>query len=144
MSQPDKPMIVIGTIGGDSHVVGVKLLAEMLQGAGYAVANLGAMVPPADFVKAAIETNAQIIMVSSLSGNAEYYCRDLRGMCEEAGLDKVILYVGGNITVGHAPWEEVEKRFLDLGFNRAFPPQSKGPAILDALAADLASARAVN
>jgi methylaspartate mutase sigma subunit len=139
VSQP-KPMIVIGTIGGDSHVVGVKLLGELLRTAGYGVTNLGAMVPPADFVKAAIETNAQIIMVSSLSGNAEYYCRDLRGMCDEAGLDRVILYVGGNITVGHAQWKEVEKRFLDMGFNRAFPPQSKGPVVLDALAADLAAA----
>lgn len=137
---PSESMIVIGTIGGDSHVVGVKLLGEMLQSAGYAVTNLGAMVPPPDFVKAAIETDARIIMVSSLSGNAEYYCRGLRGMCEEAGLDKVILYVGGNIAVGHAPWEEVEKRFLDMGFNRAFPPQSKGPVVLNALATDLAAA----
>lgn len=135
-------MVVIGTIGGDSHVVGVKILAEILREGKYQVTNLGAMVPPEEFIKAAIETDARVILVSSLSGNAEYYCRDFRGMCDEAGLEGILLYVGGNITIGHLPWSEVEKRFMDMGFDRAFPPQTKGEPVLSALREDLERARA--
>lgn len=133
-------MLVIGTIGGDSHVVGVKILGELLRNAGYQVTNLGAMVPPEDFVKAAIETDAKVLLVSSLSGNADYYCRDLRGMCDEAGLDGILLYLGGNIAVGHQAWPDVEKHFLALGFNRAFPPQTKAEPVLAALSEDLGRA----
>jgi methylaspartate mutase sigma subunit len=135
-------MVVIGTIGGDSHVVGVKILAEILREAKYQVTNLGAMVPPEDFIKAAIETNAHVILVSSLSGNAEFYCRDFRGMCDEAGLEGILLYVGGNITIGHLPWLEVEKRFVGMGFDRAFPPQTKRELVLSALQEDLTHSRA--
>jgi methylaspartate mutase sigma subunit len=139
VSQADvrAPRVVIGTIGGDSHVVGVKILGDILSRAGYQVTNLGAMAPAEDFIKAAIETDARIILVSSLSGNAEFYCRDLRGMCEEAGLENTLLYVGGNISIGHLPWPDVEKRFIDLRFNRAFPPQTKGNVLLAALRDDL-------
>ena len=146
MSQPDattrKPHAVIGCIGGDSHVVGVKILGEMLRQAGFEVAILGAMVPPEDFVNAAVETNADAILVSSLSGNAEFYCRGLREMCEEAGLSDVLLYVGGNISMGPVPWEQIEEVFRKLRFDRAFPPQSKPDLVIRLLNEDIARKRA--
>ena len=142
MSAPERPAsgptLVIGTIGGDSHIVGVKILGDVLRRAGFRVANLGAMVPPEDFVKAAIETDAKAILVSSLSGNAEFYCRDMRAMCEEAGLGDIFLYVGGNITMGHMPWPDIEARFKKMRFNRAFPPQTKPDLVIAALCEDLA------
>ncbi len=34
----------------------------------------------------------------------------------------ILLYVGGNIVVGKQPFEDVEKRFKNMGFDRVFPP----------------------
>ncbi len=133
--------LVIGSIGGDSHVVGVKILGEALRKAGFQVAILGAMVPPEDFIKAAIETDADAILVSSLSGNAEFYCRGMRSMCEEAGLPNMLLYVGGNISMGPLPWEEVEGTFKKLRFDRAFPPQTKPDVVIRLLTQDLEERR---
>ncbi len=135
------PHLVIGCIGGDSHVVGVKILGETLSKVGFSVAILGAMVPPEDFVHAAIEVNADAILVSSLSGNAEFYCRGLRDMCDEAGLSDILLYVGGNISMGPVPWDEVEEIFRKLRFDRAFPPQSKPDLVIRLLNEDIAQKR---
>jgi len=30
--------------------------------------------------------------------------------------------VGGNIVIGKQKFEDVEKRFIEMGFDRAFPP----------------------
>ena len=57
--------------------------------------------------------------------------------CIEAGLDNIILYVGGNIVVGKQDFKEVEQRFLDMGFNRVFPPGTKIESVLDIIAKDL-------
>ena len=46
----------------------------------------------------------------------------MREKCKEAGLNDIILYVGGNIVVGKQVWEEVEKRFKDMGFDRVYRP----------------------
>ena len=43
-------------------------------------------------------------------------------LCIEAGIGDILLYIGGNIVVGKQKFEDVEKRFLDMGFNRVFPP----------------------
>ena len=46
----------------------------------------------------------------------------MREKCEEAGLNDILLYVGGNIVVGKQDWEVVHKKFIDMGFNRVYPP----------------------
>ena len=32
------------------------------------------------------------------------------------------MFVGGNIVVGKQNFEDVEKRFIKMGFNKAYPP----------------------
>ena len=110
-----------------------------LEQAGYKVVALGALTPADEFIKAAVETNADAIMVSSLYGQGELDCRGFRDMCVEAGLDHILLYVGGNLVVGKQSWPEVEKRFLDMGFDRAAPPGTKIETVLAWLAQDFAS-----
>ena len=80
------------------------------------------MVSQDEFINAAIETNADAIIVSSLYGHGELDCRGMRDKCIEAGIGDILLYIGGNIVVGKQKFEDVEKRFLDMGFNRVFPP----------------------
>jgi methylaspartate mutase sigma subunit len=130
--------LVTGVIGADTHIVGNRILAMALEEAGYRVVSLGALTPANDFVRAAVETAADAILVSSLYGQGELDCRGFRDLCIEAGLDDILLYVGGNLVVGRQPWPEVERRFLDMGFDRAFPPGTRVEAALAALAADFA------
>ena len=117
-----KKTIVTGVIGADVHAVGNKILAFALGEAGFNIINLGVMVSQEEFVEAALETNADAIVVSSLYGHGEIDCNGLRDKCDEAGLTNIPLLAGGNLVVGKQDFVEVEKRFLAMGFTRAYPP----------------------
>ena len=131
--------LVTGVIGSDTHIVGNRILSMALEQAGYKVVALGALTPAADFIKAAIETDADAILVSSLYGQGELDCRGFRDQCVEAGLDDVLLYVGGNLVVGKQAWDEVEQRFRKMGFDRVAPPGARVETVLEWLAHDFAS-----
>ncbi len=135
----NKRTIVTGVIGADTHIVGNRVLSMALEKAGFKIVSLGALTPADEFVKAAIETAADAILVSSLYGQGELDCRGFRELCIEAGIDDILLYVGGNLVVGKQPWEEVEKRFIDMGFDRAFPPGTRTPDVVDVLDRDFAA-----
>jgi methylaspartate mutase sigma subunit len=117
-----KKTIVIGVIGSDCHAVGNKILEHAFTEAGFNVINIGVLSPQEDFINAAIETNAEAILVSSLYGHGELDCRGLREKCDEAGLKGILLYVGGNLVVGKQDWESVKQRFHDMGFDRVYAP----------------------
>lgn len=137
--QRSKITLVTGVIGADTHIVGNRILSMALEKDGFNVITLGALTPAEDFIKAAIETAADAILVSSLYGQGELDCRSLRDMCQESGLDDIVLYVGGNLVVGKQSWDDVEERFKDMGFNRAFPPGTRTPDVVDALDEDFAA-----
>ncbi len=127
----------MGVIGADCHAVGNKILEIAFRDAGFAVHNLGVMVPQEEFIAAAIETNAEALLISSLCGHAEIDCRGLRERCMEAGIGKILLYLGGNLTVGESDFAEVEEKFTAMGFDRVFPPGTMPEDGIDALHADL-------
>ena len=132
-------MLVTGVIGSDTHIVGNRILSLALEKAGFRVVSLGALTPAADFIKAAVETAADAILVSSLYGQGELDCRGFRDMCVEAGLDDILLYVGGNLVVGKRSWQETERTFLDMGFDRAFAPGTRTPDVIRLLNEDFAA-----
>ena len=132
-------VLVTGVIGSDTHIVGNRILSMALEAAGYKVIALGALTPAVDFVKAAVETAADAIMVSSLYGQGELDCRGFRDLCVEAGLDDILLYLGGNLVVGKQAWPEVERRFLDMGFDRAAPPGTRIETVIEWLGRDFAA-----
>jgi methylaspartate mutase sigma subunit len=129
-------MLVTGVIGSDTHIVGNRILSLALEKAGFRVVALGALTPAGDFIKAAIETAADAILVSSLYGQGELDCRGFRDMCIEAGLENILLYVGGNLVVGKRSWEETEQTFLAMGFDRVFPPGTRTPDVVRLLNED--------
>ncbi len=131
-----KQTLITGVIGSDTHIVGNRILSMALEDAGYHVVTLGALTPAEDFIKAAIETAADGIMVSSLYGQGELDCRGFRDMCIEAGLQDILLYVGGNLVVGKQDWEEVERKYLEMGFDRAFPPGTRTGDVTESLDSD--------
>lgn len=136
---PQRPRtIVTGVIGADTHIVGNRILSMALEKAGYRVVSLGALTPAPEFVKAAVETAADAILVSSLYGQGELDCRGFRELCIEGGLEGILLYVGGNLIVGKHPWKETEQLFLDMGFDRAAPPGTRIETVLAWLEEDFA------
>ncbi|NQU60902.1 MAG: methylaspartate mutase subunit S [Rhodospirillales bacterium] len=141
MNNPTRESItlVTGVIGADTHIVGNRILSMALEEAGFKVVALGALTPADEFVKAAIETAADGIMVSSLYGQGELDCRGFRELCIEAGLDGILLYVGGNLVVGKQSWEDVEQRFQDLGFDRAFANATRAEDVIEQLDKDFAA-----
>ena len=133
----DVKTVVIGVIGADVHAVGNKIMERILSDAGFKVVNVGVMASQDEFVHAAIETDASAIIVSSLYGHGELDCRGLREKCVEAGIGNILLYVGGNIVVGKQDFEEVKQRFLNMGFNRVYPPGTQVDEAIDDLRNDL-------
>jgi len=118
----EKINVVIGVIGADVHAVGNRIIDYAFTQAGFNVINLGVMVSQKEFMDAAIETNAKAIIVSSLYGHGELDCRGMGDMLKEAGLEDVLLYIGGNLVVGKSDFNEVEQLFKSMGFNRVYPP----------------------
>ena len=142
MTEASKGTLVTGVIGSDTHIVGNRILGRALEQAGFKTVALGALTPASEFVDAAIESNADAILVSSLYGQGELDCRGFRDLCTEAGLGDILLYVGGYLVVGEQPWESVERRFLDMGFDRVFPPGTRPDDVVGPLADDIARRRA--
>ncbi len=116
--------LVLGVIGADVHAVGNKILEIALTEAGFNVVNLGVLVSQKEFVEAALETNADAILVSSLYGHAEIDARGLREALIEAGIGDILMYIGGYLVVGNQDWSEVEAKFKQLGFDRVYPPST--------------------
>ncbi len=136
-TEEERPFtLVLGVIGFDCHSVGNKILDAFFSEKGFRVVNLGVMVTQDEFISAAIESGADAILVSSLYGHGEIDCEGFRGRCIERGIGDIILWVGGNLVVGKTPFEEVEKKFLAMGFDRVFPPDTD----LEAAAVDLREA----
>ncbi len=134
-----KGRVVTGVIGADVHVVGNRLLAMALERAGFKVINLGVLVSQEEFINAAVESNADALFISSLYGHAELDCHGLREKCIEAGLDDILIYVGGNVALGKQNWAEVEQRFLEMGIDRVFPPRTPPQVGIALLEQDLAA-----
>lgn len=129
--------IVIGVIGSDVHAVGNKIIEYTLEKEGYNVINIGVLSTQEEFINAAIESGAELILVSSLYGHGELDCRGLREKCIESGIGNILLYVGGNIVVGKQDFKDVERRFLDMGFDKAFPPNTPIERILPIIKEEL-------
>jgi methylaspartate mutase sigma subunit len=129
--------IVIGVIGEDVHVVGIRIMEHALKDAGFSVVSLGTQVSKEEFVKAALEEKADAIFVSSFSGHAESLAQSFRDTCAEAGLGDILLYIGGFLLLVEKPWEEVESKFKALGFDRVYPPGTSPETALEDLKTDI-------
>lgn len=122
MTETSKATLILGVIGADVHIVGARVLEYALSSAGFNVINLGIMVSQQEFIEAAIETNADAILVSSVYGHGEIDCRGFRDKCIEYGIGDIVLMAGGNLVVGKQDWPAVEQTFLGYGFDKVAPP----------------------
>ncbi len=114
--------VVTGVVGNDIHVVANRLIDLSLQARGYEVFNLGVNTYLEEFFDAVIETNADILLISSLNGEAEGWCREVNILKSKYGkmLDDVIFMIGGNLVVGSGDATDIVPRFQNYGFDLVF------------------------
>ena len=134
-----KGTVITGTIGVDAHIVGTRIVQYALEKAGFEVVPLGTFVSQEEFIRAAVETDADAIFISSIYGQAELDCVGLREKFIEAGLNDIILYLGGNIATEYKPetWRQIEKKFKAMGFDRVYPPGTTPSVAIKDLEKDL-------
>ncbi|MDR0863240.1 MAG: methylaspartate mutase subunit S [Oscillospiraceae bacterium] len=127
-----QPTVITGTVGVDSHVIGTKIISKVLRETGFKVVALGAQTAAEEFIKAAQETDADAVLITSLYGMAEMDLQGFRDKCVEAGLDDILLYIGGNLGVGKHDFADDVAKFTALGFNRVYPPSAPiTPSVID-------------
>jgi methylaspartate mutase sigma subunit len=111
--------VVTGVVGNDIHVVANRLIDISLQARGFEVFNLGVNTYLEEFIDAVVETDANVLLISSLNGEAEGWCRELQFLRAEYELKDVVFVIGGNLSVGEAS-EDLVPKYQSYGFDLVF------------------------
>jgi 5-methyltetrahydrofolate--homocysteine methyltransferase len=91
-----KGKCVFATVKGDLHDIGKKLVAMMMEGAGYEIVDLGVDVSPQQLVDAVKEHEPELLGMSAMLTTTMAYMNDTVKALEENGLmDKVGIMIGG-------------------------------------------------
>lgn len=88
--------VVVGTVQGDLHDIGKKIVAMMMEAAGFTVHDLGVTVPPEDFIAAIREHNPQIVGFSALlTTTMNMQWETLKAIAAEGLREDIKVFVGG-------------------------------------------------
>ena len=91
-----KGKVLIGTVKGDLHDIGKNLVAMMMEGAGFTIADLGVDVSPERFVQKAQELEPDIVAMSALLSTTMPAMPQTIEALRKAGIrDKVKVMIGG-------------------------------------------------
>ncbi len=112
--------IVTGVVGNDIHVVANRLIDISLQSRGFEVFNLGVNTYLEEFIDAVIETESKVLLISSLNGEAEGWCRELHKYRNHKSLKDVVFIIGGNLSVGEGTQSQIVPKFKEYGFDLVF------------------------
>jgi len=122
-----KIKVVMAKLGLDIHWRGVYLVAQFLKEAGMDVVYLGNKFP-AEIVEAAIEEDADVVGLSSLSGNHLSLGPIVVDMLREKGLNNVKTFMGGVMPPEHA--KRLEK---ELGVYKVYLPDTPMKEIIEGI-----------
>lgn len=93
---PSAGKVVIGTVKGDLHDIGKKLVIMMLESAGFQIIDLGVDISPENFVKAVKEHKPQIVGMSALLTTTMLHMKETIEVLAEEGLrNSVKVIIGG-------------------------------------------------
>ncbi len=112
--------VVTGVVGNDIHVVANRLIEISLKERGFEVFNLGVNTYLEEFIDAVIETDADLLLISSLNGEAEGWSRELLFHKSRFDLGNVLFAIGGNLSVGEATQEEIVPKYKAYGYDLVF------------------------
>ncbi len=88
--------IVVGTVQGDLHDIGKKIVAMMLEAAGFTVHDLGVSVPPEEFIASIKEHQPQIVGFSALlTTTMNMQWETIKAIKAEGLREQVKVFVGG-------------------------------------------------
>lgn len=94
--RPTGETMVLGTVEGDLHDIGRRIVGAVFTGAGFNVIDIGGNVSAGEFVRAAKEHNATVVGASAILSPVKPQCKVLNDALVQAGLrDRVIYVVGG-------------------------------------------------
>lgn len=111
-----KEKIVMATVGADAHVVGINMVKEAIEQAGYEVIFLRGMNLPETVAEVAAETNASAIGISNLLGlGVDLFPRVDKRLKELGIRDKVALFAGGRIGEKEEDHAMFEKKIKEEG-----------------------------
>ncbi len=119
-----KIRVVIAKPGLDGHDRGAKVIARALRDAGMEVIYTGLRQTPQQIVSAALQEDADVIGLSILSGAHNHICPEVVRLLKEAGLEDVMVVVGGII-----PDLDVA-RLAEIGITGVFRPGTPMQAII--------------
>ncbi len=122
-----KIKVVMAKLGLDIHWRGVYLVSQFMKEAGMDVVYLGNKFPT-EIVEAAIEEDADVVGLSSLSGNHLALGPIVVDMLREKGLDRVKVFMGGVMPPDHA--KRLEKEY---GVQKVFLPDTPMQEIIDGI-----------
>lgn len=129
--------LLIGSVGDDSHSIGMSLLEIAFREAGFFVKNIGIMNDLGDFFNHA--ENFNIIFISCMNGHVDLYLKDfplkLRKFNSRYG-DAKVWYLGGNLSVQEG-YESVIRKYRQMGFDFVSPKPISCRDIMDQLLKDL-------
>jgi len=113
--------VVTGVVGNDIHVVANRLIELSLNARGFEVFNLGVNTYLEEFFDAAVETNADVLLISSLNGEAEGWAREFKLIKSRyKTLDNLVMMIGGNLVVGTADADTIVPKYKNYGFDLVF------------------------
>ena len=113
--------VVTGVVGNDIHVVANRLIELSLNARGFEVFNLGVNTYLEEFFDAAVETQADVLLISSLNGEAEGWAREVKLLKSKyKTLDNIIMMIGGNLVVGTADADTIVPKYKNYGFDLVF------------------------
>jgi 5-methyltetrahydrofolate--homocysteine methyltransferase len=93
---PSRGRVVLGTVEGDLHDIGKRLVGMLLRGNGFTVVDLGVDVSAAAFAAAAGAEHADIVALSALlTTTTPQFGRVLEALSEAGQRERVAVMVGG-------------------------------------------------
>ena len=104
MSRPERPIrVLLAKLGLDSHTIGITVIAKALRDAGMEVIYTGLKQTPEMVVNAAIQEDADVIGISSLSAAHMRHVPRVAELLREQGAGDKLVIVGGVIPAEDAP-----------------------------------------
>lgn len=117
--------VLLAKPGLDGHDQGAKVVARALMDAGFEVIYTGLRQSPEAIVRAAQEEDVDVIGLSSLAGSHVPFCRKLKALLAQAGLEGKLWVIGGVIP------EQDHAELKRIGVHGIFPTGSGFGEIVD-------------
>jgi len=107
--------VLVAKPGLDGHDRGAKIVVHALIDAGFEVIYTGLRQPPEAVAQVALDEDVDVIGLSSMAGSHVPYCRRLKALMLEKGLEDKLWIIGGSIPMSD------QQALKEIGLDGIFP-----------------------